>query len=637
VSESPSRPARTISDRAAGIAWWLGPVVFLFVLYRRGLNAWFAADDFAWLSLLRQVNNFHDLFRVMFRPEAQGTVRFLSERGFYLLFEKLFGLDNVPFRICVFITMASSLALVAWITVRITGSRMAGFLAPVLWTANTSLALVMTWTAAWNEALCSLFLISALSLFIRWAETGRRSFWWWQLVVFTLGFGALELNVVYPALAAAYALFVAAPSDRRRLLLSLIPPAGISCAYFILHRAAAPFPGEGPYAVRIDGRIFHTFWIYLQAAFVPQNWVGFGHTARSGEWLVALIGLPFAAFCIRQLTHRRRKVAFFLCWFVVALAPMLVLPDHLTEYYVMIPAIGLAIAGAWGISIAWQSAPVLRVAAMFPLVAYLAVMIPSTRTAVNWWVDRVRPIRGLVLGVAEAQQSHPGKIIVLDGITSQLWDDAVGASAFYSLRIDNVYLTPESRDSIHPMDNAEGLAQMVLDPAVMRAAITHDQVVVYSEVGDHLRNVTRAYERSAPGHAVDSVPRRVEIGNPLFGYLLGPEWSPPETGFRWMPRRATLELGGPGSAKDRLLIEGFCPALQLRGGPLHLSVTVDGIPLEGSEITDPESSFRRLMDIPPQLAGKKAVLVEISVDRTTRGPDGRELGLVVNRISMEPE
>ncbi len=96
----------------------------------------------------------------MFEPAAQGTIRFWSERGFFLLFEKLFGLDSLPFRLWVFFTMAANLALIAWITLRITGSRIAGFLAPVLWTANTSLTLVMTWTSAYNEALCALFLLA---------------------------------------------------------------------------------------------------------------------------------------------------------------------------------------------------------------------------------------------------------------------------------------------------------------------------------------------------------------------------------------------------------------------------------------------------------------------------------------------
>ncbi len=637
MSAFPNPQASRVIPRAAAVAWWLGPVIFLLILYRRGLGTWYIADDFAWLSLLRQVHNFHDFLRVMFQPEAQGTIRFLSERGFYLLFEKLFGFDSLPFRICVFVTMAANLALIAWITLRITASRLAGFLAPVLWSANTSLAIVMTWTAAWNEALCSFFLLLALELFIRYGETGRRSFWWWQLVVFTLGFGALELNVIYPALAAAYVLFVANRDDRRRHLLSLIPAFAISGAYFFLHRAVAPFLNSGPYAVGVDRRIFATFWLYLKAAFVPQNWVAYGHSNRSGIILLGLIAPAFAAFCVRQWIRGNRAIGFFLCWFLLALGPMLSLPGHITEYYIMIPTIGLAMAASWGVATAWRRLSILSLLSLVPITAYLGAMVPSTRVAVNYWADRIRPVRGLVLGVAAARVAHPGKAIVLEGVTSQLWDDAVGASAFSTVGIENVYLTPESRATIHPLDNPGGMDQVVLEPGVMRSAITHDQVVVYSQVGDHLRNITRAYELSALARLSDSVPLRIDLANPLFSDFLGPDWLPLESEFRWMPRRATVRLGGPTSVKDRLVVEGYCPALQLQGGPLHLFVTIDGISLGETQLTDAKSGFQRLFVIPASLAGRRAVEVEISVDRTTHVPDGRELGLVVNRISIRRE
>src|SRR5258708_20525032 len=126
--------------------------------------------------------------------------------------------------------MVADVALVAWIARRIAGSGTAGFFAPVLWIANTALATVMAWNSAYNEALCALFLLSAMACFIRYAETGRRVFWWWQLVVFTLGFGALEVNVVYPALAAAYVLLVAPAPRRNRMLMTLIPLFLISLA-----------------------------------------------------------------------------------------------------------------------------------------------------------------------------------------------------------------------------------------------------------------------------------------------------------------------------------------------------------------------------------------------------------------------
>ncbi|MEP6717354.1 MAG: hypothetical protein ABJC09_17420, partial [Terriglobia bacterium] len=152
--------------------WLAAPVVFLLVLYQEGLRTWFVADDFAWLGLLRQVHSFRDLLRALFEPAAQGTIRPWSERGFFLLFESLFGLDPLPFRVMVFATMAANLWLLGWIMRMITGSRLAGLVAQICWVASASLATIMSWTSAYNEALCAFFLLLALALFCRFAEKG---------------------------------------------------------------------------------------------------------------------------------------------------------------------------------------------------------------------------------------------------------------------------------------------------------------------------------------------------------------------------------------------------------------------------------------------------------------------------------
>ena len=109
-------------------AFWLAPVAFLFTLYQHGLQVFFYQDDFAWLSLLRQTYNFQDFLHNMFAPMAQGTVRPFSERGFFMLMQKLFGIDSYPFHMVVFLTMGGSLLLASWVTRRITGSTLAGWL-----------------------------------------------------------------------------------------------------------------------------------------------------------------------------------------------------------------------------------------------------------------------------------------------------------------------------------------------------------------------------------------------------------------------------------------------------------------------------------------------------------------------------
>ncbi len=628
-----------ISKPLGNAIWWLFPIAFLFVLYADGLQTWFAQDDFAWLSLLGTVHNFHDVVHVLFDPAAQGTIRPWSERGFFLLFESLFGLDSLPFRICVFVTMAANLTLVAWITRRITGSPAAGAFAAMLWTANTALVTVMSWSSSYNEALCSLFLLSALALFIRYVETGRSVWWWWQMVVFTLGFGALEINVVYPALAAAYVLFVVPEEKRpeekrRRFLAGLIPLFLISVAYFLVHRAVVPLPTDGPYALHLDRRIFRTFAAYWKWSLVPQTWKDVGHSALSERAIFWILTLALMAFSAKKLANRHYQVLFFALWYLITLSPILPLPDHRSDYYLTIPLIGLAMLGGWGISQALHTGWTWQVATLIPLVAYLGCMIPLSRSASRWWLDRSQEVRGLVLGVQAAEATHPGKTIVLDGITSDLYNASLADSAVTSVGLREAYLTPGSRDTIHPVNDLGRLPHLVMEPGPMRNALTHDEVVVYSDVGDHLRNITGVWERSQSGLLPDQEPRWIEVGNPLLAYLLGPEWFSLENGFRWMPARATVRLGGPRSAKDQLLLEGYCPR-QLKAGDVHLSVTVDGIPLGNAQIIHPESSFHRLFDMPPSLTGKTTVTVAIAVDQVIHEPGGRELGLTFGTIAIQ--
>jgi hypothetical protein len=625
---------------------WLLPIAFLFWLYSDGLKVWFTNDDFAWLGLLREVHESRSLLNALFAPEAQGTIRPWSDRGFFLLFESLFGLDNLPFRVCVFITMAANLTLIAWIARRITGSPAAGFLAAILWTANASLSTVMAWSAAYNEALCPLFLLTALTCFIRFVETGRRVFWWWQLVVFTLGFGALEVNVVYPALAGAYVLFVAGSEKRKKLLLSLTPLFCISVVYFLVHRAVAPLPSDGPYAIHFDSRIFHTLAVYWKWSLLPATWRTGDRFGRMGPAIFWILTIALSAFVIREIRQRRYVVLFFVSWYWITLAPMLPLPGHRTDYYLTIPAIGLAMLGGLCMSraLSVNRLTIQRTlgvcAALILFAAYLRVMIPTARISTQWWLDRSRKVRGLVLGVQAAQEAHPGKTIVLDGIRTDLYDSSISESAISSVGLNEAYLTPASKDTIHPTENPGKFPHLILDPATLRRAITHEQVVIYSDVGDHLRNVTGAWEQSvsnrpSSNQTPDPVPRRVEVDNPLMAYLLGPEWYGLESGIRWMPRRATVRLGGPGSTMDKLLLEGDCSEQQLKAGPLHLSVSVAGIPLAGTQIGSAESHFRRLFVVPPSLVGRDSVEVAISVDRILHEEGGRALGLVFGTVAFE--
>jgi hypothetical protein len=660
-ARSPAHPGRNRFARfgtrfatwlATGVAtralWWLLPVVFLFWLYREAFFTWFIADDFAWLSLLRLVRVRHDLLHELFAPMAQGTIRPWSERGFFMLLQSLFGLESMPFRVVVFATAAVDTLLIAWMTRRLVpggaASRLAGAVAGILWVANAALVRPMDWSSAYNEIMCPLFLLSALALFIRYIETGRQAFWWWQLVVFCLGFGALELNVVYPALAAAWVLFAApAPSlsvpplhiPQRTALRSLIPLAAISTAYYALHRLVAPLPVSGPYVLHFDASMLKALALYSKWSLAPEPMNRFGHGHHHPAAMVFLIGsVALAAFVAAELKRRRLAVLFCLAWFLITLAPLVPLTGHLTDYYLTIPLIGIAMLGGAAAGQYWNKPMAQRALVAIPLAVYLWATIPVTLAVTHWWRIRTDSVRGLVLGVVAARQTHPGKAIALQGVTTELFADSIGQSAFRALGIYDVYLTPGSELSIQGGPDTADLESLVLGTEVMSHAVTHDDVVVYSLKSDHLRNITEGYARSMALRTVGRLPSRVDVGNILNSWLLGPEWLPPESGIRWMPGSATLRLGVPASG-SQLELEGRCPSAQLFAVPRHLMVLVDGKVAADTRIYDPESSFHRLFPMSAALAGKTSVNVEIRVDPVDR-IDGQDYGLVFGNISVRP-
>ena len=133
----------------------------------------------------------------------------------------------------------------------------------------------------------------------------------------------------------------------------------------------------------------------------------------------------------------------------------------------------------------------------------------------------------------------------------------------------------------------------------------------------------------------NEVPARVDVGNILNSWLLGPSWLPPEAGIRWMPRSATLRLGVPQGGGSNLRLQGYCPESQLLIAPRHLMILADGVVLGETRIYDPESNFQRLFPLSGVLAGKESVELEIRVDPVDR-KDDQDYGLVFGKIELLP-
>jgi len=616
VATAPAAPGTTRARSGADAVYWLVPPILCLILYKRGLTAWFQADDFAWLGLRLQVHDARSLLHALFAPMAQGTIRPWSERAFFLAFESIFGVNALPFRICVFLTQCANLTLLAAITRRLTGSRMAGLCAAILWLVNNSQAWPMVWTSDYNQILCGLFLMSAFWFLLRYIETGERRYYLWQWALFLLGFGALEINVVYPALAALYTILCA-----RNFLRSTLPLFLPSAIFTLVDRMVAPAQHAGPYAFHLDGAIPATLLSYCYRALVPiqVDQIKGGLDVALG----CLFGAAVVGFIIVRARQRDWLPVFCIGWFVLTLAPILPLRDHISTYYLVLPAIGLAILAGYALASAqhaWKAVGLILAA------VYVLIMVSADRIEVDWWQHRSIAIRNMVLGVARAHQLHPTETILLDGVDAQLFLAGVYHHPFSVVGAPNVYLTPGSSNQIGPLDVP--VEDFELPGGLTVNGLKHDQIVVYRVGGPRLKAITSLYENTVAQTLSTDPPRRINLANPLTAYLLGPEWYAPEEGFRWMPLHATLRIGGPRTHSDRLYLDGFGP-------PNEIRVNLDGRLLGQIVLKKGDSPFHASLSLPDQSVGRKQMEITIEASHTLRvNGDGRDLSLAFSTIEI---
>jgi len=614
-------------------AYWVLPSLLCLGIYWLGLKTWFWQDDFAWLSLHLRLKQTGQWWAVLFAPMAQGTIRPLSERAFFLVFYELFGLNAAPYRMMVFATQCANLVLLSAVTRRFTGSSVAGLLAPIFWLVNIALARPMSWNSAYNQILCAFFMLLALYCALRHQQTGHKWFTAAEWISFLAGLSALETMVVYPVLALLHAFCLA--RQRVAKTLWMFP---VAITYAAVHWYVTPEGPSGQYRMHFDAGLLSSLWTYWQWALGVMRMAEI--TTGWPRWLApvgtAILSASLLGFAAWKLLHKNWLAGFFLGWFLVVLAPVLPLREHLSEYYLTIPVVGLSMLGAWAVAESLRGRWRWKVVSIAVAAAYVVPSLSATRAATRWYYENALGVRTLVRGVARAHQLHPDKLILLTGVNDDLFWTGIADRPFRLVGAKDVYLAPGSEGNITERPGLGIVSDFVLPPGPALRALEEDRAVVYAVGGLRLVNVTAAYrilarQRWSPSEE----PRHVDVGNPLFAKQLGLTWHQIEGAYRWMPRRASLHLGGPSSPNELLYISGYCPAEQVRDGPLKLTVTVEGHVYPPVLLKRGNAPFEVSFPLPPNLVGKPRIEIGLEVDRTFMpSSDSRNLGLVFGTFSI---
>lgn len=484
--------------------------VLFTAFYWAGLTNGFYQDDWGWLNLVNDVESPRDLLAALFAPKAHGNLRPLGENAFWLILTAIFGANPLPFRIAAFLVQFGNLWLVDRVVRKLGGSWRAALATQILWIVTPAVAASASWTSIFNQFLSVFFLLLAL-----WVLIDKRPRLEWA--AFLAGFGALEVNVVYPVLAFAFTRQIPWPK------------VAISAAYVALHFAVAPAPGSGPYALH---------WLA-----VPSTLAEYWRLALGPLWWLLTAMLVFVT-----VQHKKPAVA----WFVITLAPMLPLRDHVTDYYLTAPMLGLAMA----IGLAFDRAPWIPAAAS---IAWIATLAPAAWRTAEWHHARGERSMAFVDSVAAIHERDRTKTILISGVDRELFDSAVADLPFRALQIPRVYLTPGQPYPM-PYQLPEPLAKREL--AAGRA-------VVYDASAAQLRNVTQAFTARAASWP-DGAPSMVNPGDPLFDeFTGGPGWQPPHRGYRTLAGGGHVRVTGGGAS---ITVAFFCesPGDELR-------ISIDGI------------------------------------------------------------
>jgi hypothetical protein len=345
--------------------------------------------------------------------------------------------------------------------------------------------------------------------------------------------------------------------------------------------------------------------------------------------------LALLAFTIYQARRKQWLALVLFIWYAITLGPVVPLRDHITDYYLTLPAMCLAMLGGYALVWTWRQGAAWKVVSAALVAGFMVQHAPVGWRMAEWYRERGAAQEALVLGVARAHELHPGNVILLDGVDDDLFWGAIQQRPFLFLRIPDVYLAPGSEAGISPHPELDDVSKFVLPADEARAGLQKGQIVVYHAGDGPLRNITHQYVPPT-GPAADSGPLRVDVSDPLAADYLGPGWYRLESGIRWMGRVASVRMPGPRTAGRRLYLTAICPAAQVQNGPLETTLTVDGVRLAPTQFTKGDAWSTVDFALPPQAAGKSEIDITVEVSRTVRiGADRRDLGLAFGQFEIK--
>jgi hypothetical protein len=450
----PDRRLRPLEFAALAVV--LGLTAYL---YRSTLSGFFLQDDFGWLYESRFAT-FREYLACFFRFSSALAYRPLSQETFFLVGQKLFGLQPLGYHVGSLVVHLAGVS-VLYALLRQFAGKIPSWAACLFYALHPAHSRSIGWISAVAEPMALMFYVTAMLYFVRYDRERRVGFLLLSLGAMLLGLMSKESILTVPLVFAAYCLIFAP----RRILFAL-PHFAIAGGYAVA-RALSHSVGPAPYPLTFGREAWQNLLSYMSWA------VGFTESLlqqklhwdaqRAYPWLALVL---FAVVAIALLLARERRVALFaLVWFCVALQPVLYFSQHIFPYYLAPALAGLSLLLATALEGLSQRNRWCSLAAAVGLVVFSFWACRAiTKTEVRWWNEFSRVGQRILQRMPALEKSVPaGKQAYIFGLGEDEFgamqnDAALKAFGHSPARFILVGLDRETSSQIRALKRNSGLS-----------------------------------------------------------------------------------------------------------------------------------------------------------------------------------
>lgn len=344
-----------------------GPAISL-LMYAFTVDYYFFQDDFFHLRIAQAhtISDFVSFFK--FRNDIVGF-RPITIQSYFFIMSSLFGLNPLAFRIVNFGFYIGSYFLIIKVIEKIAPIKSLNIIAANIWLFASFHFMTISWiSASYNLIGTFLWLLTSL-LFILFIQQKRTVYYISAIASFVITVASFEFSVTWPIIFTAYTLLFLPTQKRKKVIFSLWPFFAITFIYLFFRLLYKTTPDIYDYAIQLNAYSAKAFfWYLLWSVNIPDEFkyqvisklVFLNPKFLAEYWLLVTKSYGFALLIlilgvviplistIRRKSHMNiNLIAFAICWFVFAISPVLIIPNHTFLMYLTLPSIGLYLVFAY--------------------------------------------------------------------------------------------------------------------------------------------------------------------------------------------------------------------------------------------------------------------------------------------------